>query len=309
MRVRITGDRTEARVDFDATLKDLFQRDRPTLLRRLCRGVPVKEFLNVELPRVSQRRVDLLLSLADGSLLHIEFQTSARRNIPYRMLEYWGLIKGRFHRPLRQAVVFAAPGRWGHGELVEDGVRFEYETLGLADLDAKALIETGNPGDLSLAVLAGGGDRRVREIVSLAARAKGSTRDRLLVQILILSRLRGISGKVQWEIERMNIHTDIREIPEIRKLWDEYRAEGLAEAVAKGKAEGEAKGRAEGMAKLFREQLTIKFGPLPRWAEVRVAEARPNQVQRWAKKILSEDTLEAVIGPRRNGARGAASQR
>jgi hypothetical protein len=87
---RITRDRTEARHDFDATLKDLFQRDRPTLLRRLCRGVPVKEFLNVELPRVSQRRVDLLLSLADGSLLHIEFQTSARWNIPYRMLEYWG---------------------------------------------------------------------------------------------------------------------------------------------------------------------------------------------------------------------------
>lgn len=272
----------------------------------------MKEFLNVELPRVSQRRVDLLLSLADDSLLHIEFQGSARPNIPYRMLEYWGLIKGRFHRPLRQVVVFVGPGRWGNGKLVEDGVRFEYETVGLKDLDAKALIETGNPGDLPLALLAGGGDQRVSEIVSLAAKAKGSARDRLLAQIRILSRLRGISGKVQWEIEHMNLHTDIRVIPEIRRFWNKSLAEGVAERVAKALpkavAEGVAKGRAEGMAKgmanLFREQLTIKFGPLPRWAEVRVAEARPHQVQRWAKKILREDTLEAVIGPRRNGARG-----
>jgi hypothetical protein len=50
-------------VNFDATLKDLFQRERLTLLQRLSGGVPVKEFLNVELPKVQQRRVDLLIAL------------------------------------------------------------------------------------------------------------------------------------------------------------------------------------------------------------------------------------------------------
>ena len=90
---------------------------------------------------------------------------------------------------------------------------------------------------------------------------------------------------------------------------DKLVAKAAAETIRKGAAKAVAKGVAVGMAKVLRELLTTKFGPLPRWAEVRVAEARPNQVQRWAKKILDKDTLEAVIGPRRNGARGAASQR
>jgi hypothetical protein len=211
-----------------------------------------------------------------------------------------GVDQGPFPQATPAGGGVRSPGRWSNGELVEDGVRFEYETLGLRDLDAKTLIESGNPGDLPLAVLAGGGDRRLREILSLAAKAKGSSRDRLFLQILILSRLRGISGKVQWEIERMNLRTDVRKVPEVRWFLDKLVADAAAQTMRKEAA----KFVAAGVAKVLREQLTTKFGPLPRWAEVRVAEARPNQVQRWAKKILAADTLEGVIGPRRNGARG-----
>ena len=91
--------------DFDGTLKDVFQQDRPTLLNRLTGGVAVKEFLNVELPKVQQRRVDLVLSLEDGKILHIEFQSENDRFMPYRMVEYWSLIKRTFKRPLRQVVL------------------------------------------------------------------------------------------------------------------------------------------------------------------------------------------------------------
>ena len=96
--------------DFDATLKDLFQQDRPTLLGRLTHGVAIREFLNVELPKVQQRRVDLLIALADDTLLHVEFQSAHDRQIAYRMLEYRVLIQRRFARPLRQVVLFVGKG-------------------------------------------------------------------------------------------------------------------------------------------------------------------------------------------------------
>jgi hypothetical protein len=47
--------------NFDGALKEVFQEDRPTLLKHLTRGLAVKEFLNVALPRVQERRVDLVL--------------------------------------------------------------------------------------------------------------------------------------------------------------------------------------------------------------------------------------------------------
>ncbi|MFN0101718.1 MAG: hypothetical protein ACKV2U_06460 [Bryobacteraceae bacterium] len=61
---------------FDATLKEFFQRRPTSLLAELTGGVQVVEFLNVELPAVHERRLDLVLLLADETLLHIELQSS-----------------------------------------------------------------------------------------------------------------------------------------------------------------------------------------------------------------------------------------
>ncbi len=63
-------------------------------------------------------------------------------------------------------------------------------------------------------------------------------------------------------------------------------------------AEGEAKGEVKGMAKILRDQLEIKFGPVPKWASTRLAKSTPAQLERWAKKILTATSLEAVVGPR-----------
>ena len=61
-------------------------------------------------------------------------------------------------------------------------------------------------------------------------------------------------------------------------------------------AEGEALGEARGMSRVLHEQLATKFGPLPKWASDRMAQASPAQVERWAKKVLTAGTLEAVLG-------------
>jgi predicted transposase YdaD len=299
------------RFDFDGTLKELFQQDRPTLLGRLTRGIAIKEFLNVELPKVQQRRVDLLIALADGTLLHVEFQSARDRHIAYRMLEYRALIRRSFPRPLRQVLLFVGRGaaRTPDG-IREAGLSFRYEAMDLREIQADELIRTGNTGDLALAVLAGGADARLREIVRRAGRVKGTRREKLLAKILVLAGLRGLAEKVEWELKHMPVMIDINDIPVVRHVYKEAEAKGRAAGEAKGRAEGEAKGRAEGeakgeargKAKALHALLEAKFSPLPRWASLRVSQASPAQVERWIKKVLKAETLQGVLGPRhRNG--------
>ena len=69
---------------YDLVIKDLFQRDHPSLLERLTAGVAVREVLSVELARVEERRADLVFLLADGAILHIEFQSGNDKDMPYR---------------------------------------------------------------------------------------------------------------------------------------------------------------------------------------------------------------------------------
>ena len=58
-------------------LKEFFQQQPTSLLLELTGGVPVVEFLNVELPPVRERRLDLMLVLEDETL-----PTSAARSGP-----------------------------------------------------------------------------------------------------------------------------------------------------------------------------------------------------------------------------------
>ena len=68
----------------------------------------------------------------------------------------------------------------------------------------------------------------------------------------------------------------------------------LQEILDQGKAEGKAEGKLE----TFLAQLNSKFGRIPNWANQRLVNATPAQLDRWVLKILTADTLEGEIGRR-----------
>jgi hypothetical protein len=96
------------------------------------------------------------------------------------------MIKRRYGRPLRRVVVFVGQGARVPDRVEEDGQIFRYEALDLRDIQAGELIQTGNPRDLALAVLANGSNPRLSEILQRAAAMKGVQRERLLAKILLL---------------------------------------------------------------------------------------------------------------------------
>ena len=52
----------------------------------------------------------------------------------------------------------------------------------------------------------------------------------------------------------------------------------------------------DGQARIIRILLESKFGKLPKWVDERLSQAKLSDIERWAKKFLTADTLEGVLG-------------
>ena len=262
---------------YDLVVKDLFQRDHPSLLDQLTAGVAVREVLSVELARVEERRADLVLLLADGTILHIEFQSGNDRDMPYREGIYCLLLGQKYRRRVRQAVVYVGQAKMRMADHVDLGeTKSAYTLMDIRQMDARKLMASGRPGDLALAMLAGGGPEQILEIAKRASRLSGAERERVLSQLVLLSGLRRLTGKLRMELKAMSVTTDIRK--------NEFVQEVIQDVIR------------DDRANMLRDQLETKFGSLPKWVNQRLDAATSAQVQRWAKRIVSVDTLEGVVG-------------
>ena len=116
--------------NFDGAVKDLFETDVPSLLTKLAGGVKIRAFLNVEFPKVRDRRVDLVVLLEDGTILHVEIQSTHDGEIAYRLLEYYAVVKRRHKRPMRQVLLYVGQGKLRMpGRFDEDGNLFQWEVV------------------------------------------------------------------------------------------------------------------------------------------------------------------------------------
>jgi len=79
---------------------------------------------------------------------------------------------------------------------------------------------------------------------------------------------------------------------EIREeAWQEGRQEGRQE----GHQEGRQEGRQEASRALSRRLIEKRFGPLPVWAQARLAEASSETLTDWILALDEAGSLEAVF--------------
>ncbi|MEA3643967.1 MAG: DUF4351 domain-containing protein [Lamprobacter sp.] len=67
-------------------------------------------------------------------------------------------------------------------------------------------------------------------------------------------------------------------------------------ALRYAREEGLQQGLEQGESTILRRLLTRRFGPLPAWAEQRLAGATTDQLEAWADAVLEAATLEGVLG-------------
>ena len=90
--------------EYDVALKLLLQGSARLTMREVI-GVPIAKWLDVELPKVENPRVDLLGETAEGDLIHLELQ-SANEPMELRMAEYSLSVFRLFGRFPRQIVLY-----------------------------------------------------------------------------------------------------------------------------------------------------------------------------------------------------------
>ncbi len=270
---------------FDITLKLLLQGPSAALLRQLGGGTVVR-WLEVEALRVEERHMDLLCQLADGSLLHIELQSSNDPDMPLRMAEYALAVKRRYGRMPRQIVLYVgrAPMRMPD-VLAEGGMAFRYELVDFRELDGEELLDSPDVGDNVLAVLARlrDGKAAVARIVERIRALKDAGRDQAVAQLGILAGLRGLEDEVQEELEKMPIVVDLME----NKVF----ARGYSRAQAAGKAEG----RVEGERTLLLRLIRKRFGSVPDWVDERLAGKTTEELELLGLRFLDAQSIADLM--------------
>ena len=286
------------RVDFDTLLKDMIQRDRTLLIERLTAGIPIEEFFNVEMPAVQQSRADLAMKLADGSILHIEFQSTNDVEMPERMAGYHLHLWRKYRQPISQAVLYVGEPRLKMSDSLDTGaLRFAYQLIDIRSFAANEFLATGRPADCVLAMLARDGEKHLDDIVGRLRTFSEPEIRRAMVQASVLCQLRRLSSRLKREVETMPVILDISKNEILRDMYRKAVETGIEEGRAQGKAEGRAEGRAEAARRLLQILLEGRFGPLPQWASSRIAAATYEEIERLSAKAGSASSLTVVLEP------------
>ncbi len=68
--------------------------------------------------------------------------------------------------------------------------------------------------------------------------------------------------------------------------------------IRKGEQLGLRKGIPQGEALILRRLLSRRFGPMPAWAEAKLNQASTDDLELWADRVLTADSLDAVFRDR-----------
>jgi hypothetical protein len=263
--------------EYDVALK-LLLRGSPRLAMRELTGTAVEKWLDVELPKVQNTRVDLLGETNEGSLVHLELQSGNDAAMPLRMAEYCLGVFRLFKKFPRQVLLYVGedPIRM-ESELRGPDVWFRYHAIEIRDLDGDRLLESTDVGDNVIAILARLRDHKdaVRRIVERIAGLVAADRETALGQLMILAGLRHLEEAVEREARKMPILNDILDH---KVLGREFK-----------------RGLQEGELTVLRRQIEKRFGAIPGWAEERLAGKSPADLEELSVRVLDAASIEDLM--------------
>ena len=278
--------------EYDTALKSLLQHGREPFFA--LTSTAVDHWHNVEMPAVSNRRVDLLGEAADGRLIHIELQSTNDPSMALRMVEYSIAIYRRFGRFPEQVVLYVgeAPLRMTGG-LNGPNFRFECGIVDIRELDGERLLESERIEDNIIAVLAKINNPReaVKRILSRIAALDSAERGRALAGFVILAGLRRLGKVIEQEVRQMPLLDDIMDHelfgPKIRRALQEGREEGLEQGLEQGRHDGE-------LALLFR-QIEKRFGGVPAKLRDRLEKMSASEVEAVGLRLLDARHIDELL--------------
>ncbi|MGA8595596.1 MAG: DUF4351 domain-containing protein [Bryobacteraceae bacterium] len=270
--------------EYDTVLKALLQGSANSILEQIT-GIRVAQWLNVELPQVQQSRVDLLGESAATAkteeapnLVHLELQSTNEPQIALRMAEYSLRVYRQFQRFPQQIVLYVGdPEMRMPSELAGPQHVCRYTIIDIRSLDSEPLLHSPFPADNVIAILTRLRDQKaaIRQILSRIATLESGARETAFAQLLILSGLRKLEESIRAEVQFMPIMHDILDHGVI------------GPAIKQGMQQ-------EGMS-IVRRLIEKRFGPLPTWAEERLARLSIPELETLSLRVIDAKGLDNLF--------------
>ncbi len=181
---------------YDITFKEIFFSgiDPPKNFFQHIIGIPLVKPLPTNLPSVKESVVDFLGEMADGSILHLEVQSTNDPDMHLRMHRYFCLINEKYpDREIIPFVLYVANKRMNMTtEIKKKYVTYRYELIDIRDIDCRVLMNSESAGDRLLSILCKIKSERkyVDEIISYVLQLEVEKRKDFLKKLFLLSELR-----------------------------------------------------------------------------------------------------------------------
>ncbi len=268
---------------YDTVLKSLLQDSQSSVLEQIT-GAKIGQWLNVELPEVTQTRVDLLgETIGAKRLLGFELLSFNDKWLPLRMAEY-SLRVYRLHgRFPEQYVLYVGNAKLRMpSQLVGPAFQCHYKIIDIRDIGEETLLKSPYKRDHILAILAKhpDGGRSIRRILERLATLEGAARKAAFAELFILAGLRKLGKAIRAEVKRMPILDDI------------MTHDVLGPAIRKGRKEG----RQEGELILLRGLIVQRFGVLPPRFDKRLTKLSVTELEEMSLRLFDAKSVDELFG-------------
>ena len=272
--------------DSDVSLKYLFRYSKGILADMLF-GPGPREFLNVELPQITNRRIDTVTRCADGMLRHAEFEGENRPNTQRRFTEYYLALHRLFDEHVQLTMVWTGKKRLRMRPVFKTpDLTYRFRVLNIRDFDGDPLLASPDWGDNIMALLTKVDQEKAMDKVD--------------------SQLRGLHGEEQqaatviyWVVSGIiGIEESVRRRTNMITMEEMMKNKIIGPMLRESREIGEAKGAAQGRRAMLGRQLRQRFGAIPARIARRLESATPEQLEAAADRVLTATSISEVFGPR-----------
>jgi hypothetical protein len=157
-----------------------------------------------------------------------------------------------------------------------DEARYTNEELGLRQTPLSGVFSVENAGESWEAL-----QEAVDRVVAIIQADPNKERIDRIITRWLKRHLQRVAPKARLDLDQLNSLVEDKDM----------LAENLENLVKKERLEGEAIGE----RRVLRKQLGLKFGELPVWAEQRLGQATPEQLEDWSAAILTANSLDELF--------------
>jgi predicted transposase YdaD len=278
--------------DYDTVLKSLLTCSENSIFEQIT-GARQGRWLNVELPDVTQTRVDLLFETDSPvrRLIAMELQSTNDPLLPLRMAEYSLRVYRIYKQFPEQWVLYVGSERMRMPtKLSGPNHECRYKIVDIREWTAEKLLDSPFPADAVMGILARYEEQPdiIRRILERIARMGKEAGYPAFSKLMILAGLRGVEEIVRAEAKLMPILNDIMD----HKVIGPAIREGLEQ----GRREGSEQGRREEAAGILRRLIIKRFGPLPVSVENRLGQLSSAELEDLCERFVDATSVAELFG-------------